>query len=390
MTSRLILAIALVAALSGQAPGQASGQSDFAAELVSYSGPFGADPYDDPASVLGKPSVEVYDPGLPPFTPAGVFTPSLVYPAAFRDAAGGKLVTTLDVGAEIVVKFDHRVLDHPGNWYGMDFTVYGNSFFLGQGEDLTPDMDLAGYVLTGSVNAEPVTVSVSSDGVSWFTYADGPYADWLFPTNPFAWDRTGHDWSDEMDWTKPVAPSLGGADFAGISAADGIDLYDGSAGGTSFDLAALSPAEYAQLDSVTVSLSNGQLVDCKYIQYVKIVSGDPEAGEVDGFSDVAVDPSFDPGLLAGDLDGSGFVGQGDLDIVLDHWGQSVSPGDWLTGDPSGEGFVGQDDLDIVLDHWGQGTLSGRQYAVPAPGALALLMIAAPAVLLRRRGRGSRR
>ena len=60
--------------------------------------------------------------------------------------------------------------------------------------------------------------------------------------------------------------------------------------------------------------------------------------------------------LAGDLDGDGFVGQGDLDIVLDNWGMSP-PAD-PRADPSGDESVGQADLDIVLDGWGEGTGPG--------------------------------
>ena len=56
--------------------------------------------------------------------------------------------------------------------------------------------------------------------------------------------------------------------------------------------------------------------------------------------------------LSGDLDCSGFVGQGDLDIVLDNWGMSP-PAD-PRADPTGDNFVGQDDLDVVLDNWGAG------------------------------------
>jgi hypothetical protein len=57
--------------------------------------------------------------------------------------------------------------------------------------------------------------------------------------------------------------------------------------------------------------------------------------------------------VAGDLNGDGFVGQADLDIVLGRWGWTVSPTD--AADPSHDGFVGQADLDIVLSYWGQGT-----------------------------------
>jgi hypothetical protein len=61
----------------------------------------------------------------------------------------------------------------------------------------------------------------------------------------------------------------------------------------------------------------------------------------------------------GDLDGNGFVGQADLDIVLANWGCGGEGGQPLLdprADPSGDGFVGQADLDIVLANWGQGTL----------------------------------
>jgi len=56
-------------------------------------------------------------------------------------------------------------------------------------------------------------------------------------------------------------------------------------------------------------------------------------------------------IVEGDLDGDLFVGQADLDIVLDNWGESIPPGN-PAADPSEDFFVGQADLDIVLDDWG--------------------------------------
>jgi len=59
--------------------------------------------------------------------------------------------------------------------------------------------------------------------------------------------------------------------------------------------------------------------------------------------------------LTGDLNRDGFVGQTDLDYVLDDWGEYTPPtgsaNPWA--DQSGDGFVGQTDLDYVLDDWGQ-------------------------------------
>ena len=58
--------------------------------------------------------------------------------------------------------------------------------------------------------------------------------------------------------------------------------------------------------------------------------------------------------LTGDVSFDGFVGQADLDIVLEDWGNG--PPTDMRSDPNGDGFVGQGDLDIVLSGWGQGTL----------------------------------
>lgn len=69
-----------------------------------------------------------------------------------------------------------------------------------------------------------------------------------------------------------------------------------------------------------------------------------------------------PGLvdaLIGDYDGSGLVGQGDLALVLQFWGQTVTSGQapsgadlWVnTLDVTGP-IVGQDELALVLQHWG--------------------------------------
>ncbi len=58
--------------------------------------------------------------------------------------------------------------------------------------------------------------------------------------------------------------------------------------------------------------------------------------------------------LTGDLDGDGFVGLADLDILLGNWNQSVPAGDLARGDASGDGFVGLDDLDLLLGNWNAG------------------------------------
>ena len=85
----------------------------------------------------------------------------------------------------------------------------------------------------------------------------------------------------------------------------------------------------------------------------------------------------------GDLNGDGFVGQADLGIVLQWWGQAVTPGDPLSGDPSGDGSVSQDDLDAVLGDWGHGNLPTNP--VPEPATLGMFALCGFA-LLRRKGK----
>ena len=77
---------------------------------------------------------------------------------------------------------------------------------------------------------------------------------------------------------------------------------------------------------------------------------------------------LDSSAIPGDLDGDGFVGGADLDIVRSFWGQNVTLGNKLHGDPSGDGFVGGADLDLVRAHWGEGTPPAPD-AVPEPSTL---------------------
>jgi hypothetical protein len=96
------------------------------------------------------------------------------------------------------------------------------------------------------------------------------------------------------------------------------------------------------------------------------------------WEDVVPDPIID-----GDLDGDGFVGIADLNIVLGVWNQNVTPGDKLQGDPSGDGFVGIDDLNFVLGNWNAGTPPATT-SVPEPASLALIVIGGALGLQRRR------
>lgn len=83
--------------------------------------------------------------------------------------------------------------------------------------------------------------------------------------------------------------------------------------------------------------------------------------------------------LLGDVNGDGFVGQDDLNIILGSWGQHVPSG--AVADLSRDGFVGQDDLNFVLSQWGQGTLPTlRTAAVPEASSLLFISTACMCLL----------
>jgi len=86
------------------------------------------------------------------------------------------------------------------------------------------------------------------------------------------------------------------------------------------------------------------------------------AVHVDDVSIVATNP-----VIIGDLNGDGYVGILDLNLILGAWNASITPG--AAADPSGDGLVGIEDLNMVLGNWDAGTPPG-QNAIPEPGTLA--------------------
>lgn len=316
--------------------------SDFAVEVVSYKGSFEASPYDDPNSVLGKPTTWIFDDwsGL-------TYACSLVYSAWWTDPNGNKLITTIPDGSEIVVKFDHKVADDPGNPYGIDFIVFGNTFFVG-GNWVEPDEDMEQCSISYFAGAEPVMVSVAQHpNGPWYTFVDGPYGDTAFPTNAFAWDRFANDWGQELDWLRPVDPNLSLSYFEGRSVADAIDtLYEGSAGGTGFDLKGLDPNDYMEL---SVDPNTGR----KWIQYIKVeyLVGSYYPGDIDGFSDVAGGGDYKHHV--GDLNVDYNVNYKDLRLFCQYWLTNISgPSDAaVIADVNEDGIVNFRDFALVAINW---------------------------------------
>ncbi|MFI4861125.1 MAG: PEP-CTERM sorting domain-containing protein [Phycisphaerales bacterium JB063] len=85
---------------------------------------------------------------------------------------------------------------------------------------------------------------------------------------------------------------------------------------------------------------------------------------------VTISQSGDP--ITGDLNGDGFVGVEDLDILLANWGDTVTAGSLADGDANNDGVVNNLDLAIVQGNFGNGTLPGG--VVPEPTSLALVAL----------------
>ena len=80
-----------------------------------------------------------------------------------------------------------------------------------------------------------------------------------------------------------------------------------------------------------------------------------------------------PLSIPGDLDGDGYVGLADLDIILSNWNMYVLPGD-ERADPSGNKHVGLGDLDIVLNNWNAGTPPQTTLTIPEPASGVVFML----------------
>jgi hypothetical protein len=130
-----------------------------------------------------------------------------------------------------------KIYDDPNNPYGIDLIIYGNSFYSAfgyGGSEVNDFSDLGVATLSTGFYGHSTIVSVSQDGINWYTY---PYVAGLSPDNAYRWDDANHSWTDEqMNQTKPLNPSLSFA--GGGTVADALDQYNEACGGTGYDLKA--------------------------------------------------------------------------------------------------------------------------------------------------------
>jgi hypothetical protein len=208
--------------------------NDFAAQVSSTNDLDPYSPYNNPAAVLGRPTLQFYD----PYDGDVTDRVSIIDDPFNVTPQGADVITEIGVGGEITVQLGRKIYHNPSNPYGIDLIVYGNSFFSGVSHTSGPisdSTDLSVATLTSSsVFGHGTTVSVSQDGVSWYPLPSVPS---LFPDNAYRWDDTNASWTAEfMNPNKPINPILYTNKFAGETVATALDQFVGASGGTGFSL----------------------------------------------------------------------------------------------------------------------------------------------------------
>ncbi len=275
---------------------------DFASAVLSYapgSNPAGG--YTNPLVALGSPER---------FTGEGV-SPSAVTP--FQPCFLNTEIVSIGAGGHLTLEFDPPLLDHPGNPFGVDFIVFGNSFFT---DGAFPFGSAAALAADGG------TIEVTADGINWFVIPNA-IADGLFPT--MGWVDSGPYSSiaglTPADQRLPVNPALTTNDLVGLPYNELVALYGGSAGGAGVDLATVG---LSQVRAIRIAVSAGlnPNVEIDAIARVRPVTHPADidqSGSVDGLDLATLLSAFGTDFFAADLDHSGLVDGPDLATLLAGW-----------------------------------------------------------------------
>jgi hypothetical protein len=195
-------------------------RAQYASSVISYTPGTGANAsfISNPNATLGAPALGS---GVTPFAP----------PFSNTQISG------IGAGGQITLQMSTPILDNVLDPYGLDFLLFGNQFFVNSSSGVTGVFD----------HSPVVTIKVSADDSTWFTLNPA-----LAP-EPILFPTTGNG-----NPLIPVNPALTLNNFLGQNLAGINFLYNGSAGGTGYDLAwaqdsngnnaNLTSASYVQID----------------------------------------------------------------------------------------------------------------------------------------------
>ncbi len=214
---------------------------------------------------------------------------------------------SLGEGGSVTLEFPTPVFNNPGNPFGIDFIIFGSAGFIIINGDFS-----GGGITDGSTfgqNTGNTQVSVSPDNQTFFTLnsIQSPTVDGPHPT-----DGSG-------DFSQPVNPDFGAEHFSDQGLEGIRRLYNGSAGGTGYDL------------SWAVDES-GNPVDLFVVKYIRIQVLEGHS-EIDGVS--VVSPSLAPPSVE----------------IVESFQKNPSEGNWTTfGDASLFHWnVDQQNLEVTWD-----------------------------------------
>ena len=174
-------------------------------------------------------------------------------------------MVTIGEGGRLVLKFNHPVEDDENNPYGIDFIVFGNAvqdngdIWIRWSNDDPTDF----WVNSDIVNEDAAVVSVSQDGINWYSYTGGPYSDCFPPTLGRVYDTNhpdtsigswNHWWGQATNPTLPLNPAITSATFEGKTVAEISQIYGQSSGGTGYDL---QESGFAWIQYVKIEPQNG-------------------------------------------------------------------------------------------------------------------------------------
>lgn len=129
--------------------------------------------------------------------------------------------------------------------------------------------------------------------------------------------------------------------------------------------------------SIPVEDIRGTAIDLRMLSYSFVILEEHGAAVEFALDDIYWDAPVT--VITGDLDGDGFVGITDLNLVLSNWNLNVPVADGAA-DPSGDGFIGIEDLNIVLGNWNAGVPPTS--VIPEPAGAAMLLLGSLALLRR--------